>query len=88
MIGYKVKDDINIKAGDHELQFLASPFLLVSKYKTQNLEIWESFIGLAPEYYGLNNSFVTLMEKEYGIEPFVQLDFQKTRSSIIKFGDF
>jgi hypothetical protein len=57
-------------------------------YKTSNQKIWESIIGLSPKFYGQDNSFVTLMEKHYGIEPFVQLDFQKTGSSYIKFGNF
>lgn len=58
---YKMSDDITF--GDSEVTIPQAPFQLITNYKTKNNDIWESFIGLAPKYYGHDNSFVTLLEK-------------------------
>ena len=65
---------MSFEEDDFKLDFTQVPFQLISNYKTGNRDIWESFVGLAPKYYGQDNSFVTLLEKHKGIYPFVQIN--------------
>jgi hypothetical protein len=58
------------------------PFYLVTNYKTSNRAVWESFIGLSPKKFGTEDSFVTQLQKYYGISPFANLDFSPRQSSV------